>query len=270
MKRIVLLFACLAMTAAAAAQTDILARENGVTMMRGQNQSELMFEMCGYKVVLGNRGLRDSPRIVPAQRSTSPVQWGLGFNRVEFGFSMLTGASYAGYDAPDHDFLEQRFGKSIHFGFRFLNFGVALDRRRSLYFRTGVHLMCDNYVFSRNITVERDGDRIVPVELDRDYKKSKLMTASLGIPVQLCYTTRYDLHMSVLAYGDVVINAHTKYKKPKTKSNFSGVDPWQLGVGATLSFRGIGLYAKYGLTPLFRNGTAPKAFPLTVGLYFGR
>ena len=58
--------------------------------------------------------------------------------------------------------------------------------------------------------------------LDRDYKKSKLTTASFGIPLELTYMPVYKLCLSAQVYGDVVFNSHTKYKKPITKDRFSG------------------------------------------------
>lgn len=270
MKRILLILVCIGLADVAFAQRNTLVSASGVNMLRGQNQSELRLEFCGYGITLENNSFRQAPRVAPTQNAARAVQWGIGFNRVEFGFSLLAGASYAGYASEERDFLDPRLGKSIHFGFRFLNFGAALNRQRSIYFRTGVHLMCDNYTFSRNITVRREGDYIVPVPLDEKYKKSKLMTVSFGIPLQFCYSSRQGFHFSVLAYGDLVAGAHTKYKKPKNRANFSDVNLWQCGVGATVSFRGFGLYAKYGLTPLFRSGVGPKAYPVTVGLYFGR
>ena len=55
--------------------------------------------------------------------------------------------------------------------------------------------------------------------------------------------------------------------------SFSGVNVFQAGVGASITYKGVGLYAKYGLTEFFRGDVAPVTHPWTVGitcnLYFG-
>ena len=65
---------------------------------------------------------------------------------------------------------------------------------------------------------------------------------------------------------------------PSTRSRlrkivFRGVNVFQAGVGASITYKGVGLYAKYGLTEFFRGDVAPVTHPWTVGitcnLYFG-
>lgn len=238
-------------------QGDTLVGVKNVYLYRDKRESELRLAVGGYYISFEGK-----------PRQPIRIKYGFGFQNVEFGFSLLTTPGYGGYDRGQRDFLDLRVGKSIHFGFRIFDFGFS-NRRRSVEFHTGVHLMCDNYVFNDNLTIRRSGEKIVPVPLDRDYKKSKLTTAAFGIPVQVTFLPAKSLRISALVYGDLVCNAHTKYKKPKVKERFSGVNEFQCGVGATLTYRGFGLYAKYGLTRLFRNGTGPDTHALSVGLYFG-
>lgn len=273
MKKFLLCALCALCVTGVSAQDKTLAQTEAMRLSTGQKTGELLLEVGGYGITFGQGSFSQNLRSAndsKSPRSVKPVRFGIGFGRMELGFSMLTTPDYKGYSPQEGDFMDLRVGKSTHFGFRFLNLSVALNRQRNLFFNTGIHLMCDNYTFSDNITLQKLDGRIVPVPLDRDYKKSKLATSSLGIPLQLTFIPARKLYVSALVYGDVVYNSHTKVKKPISKARLSGVNEWQCGAGATISYRGFGLYFKYGFTPLFRSGVGPKVHPLTVGLYFGR
>ena len=151
-----------------------------------------------------------------------------------------------------------------------MNLSVTLNRERNLFFRTGLHVMCDNYTFAGDHTLQRIDGQIVPVAFDKPYRKSKLLVATIGLPVQFSYSPAPRFYISAVAYADVVFNSHTKYKRPIEKAHLSGVAAFQPGVGLSFSYRGIGVYAKYGLTTLFREGAGPKTHPVSVGIYFGR
>lgn len=267
MKKVLLAALAVVFVNTVMAQRDTLVSGEGMHVLRTGRRGELMIEMGGYGIMLGNRsGFSENPD----RRSKQSVRFGLGFSNVELGFSMLTSPAYKGYDPAVGDFMELRTGKSTHFGFRFVNLSVALNRERNLFLRTGLHLMCDNYTFAGDHTLQRIDGRIVPVAFDEPYRKSKLLVATIGLPVQLSYSPAPRFYVSALAYADVVFNSHTKYKRPIDKARLSGVAAFQPGVGLSLSYRGIGIYAKYGLTTLFRDGVGPKTHPVSVGLYFGR
>lgn len=237
------------------AQVERLARQNPKYLVDGCVVSE------------------DIMKRIELRKRRSRVEVSIGFRAMELGFSLLTSPGYGAYPAAERGFLDQWVGKSIHFGFRLLDLGFNLNEKRTLQLHTGLHLMCDNYVFDKNVTLRRVDETVVPEVLDRDYKKSKLTTASFGIPLELTYMPVYKLCLSAQVYGDVVFNSHTKYKKPITKDRFSGVNVFQAGVGASITYKGVGLYAKYGLTEFFRGDVAPVTHPWTVGitcnLYFG-
>lgn len=270
MKKFLLTVCCLVAASVVLAQSDTLANVKNVYVMQDAAKGQTLLIVGGYQVGLTSRVM---PKLDPKPKLNRNLEVSIGFRDIEFGFSLLTTPGYGSYPLSERGFLDQRVGKSIHFGFRLLDLGVNLNKKRNLWLHTGLHLMCDNYVFDRNITLRRVDGMVVPQTLDRDYKKSKLTTAAFGIPVQLTYIPAPKLCLSAQVYGDVVFNSHTKYKKPITKDRFSGVNVFQAGVGASITYRGVGLYAKYGLTEFFKGGIAPSTHPLTVGitcnLYFG-
>lgn len=257
--------------ATAAAQTDTLATAGDLKFRRGGREGEMVLELGGYGVTLGKGVSYTAVMASESGRRAKPVRWGLGFGSVELGFSLLTMPGYGGYTKSQRDFLDQRVGKSIHFGFRFFNLRVALNKQRNLFLGSGIHFMCDNYTLQNsNLTLERIDGQIVPVSIEGNFKKSKLTTASLGIPLQVAYFPIPKFSISAQLYGDVVFNSHTKYKKPKSKADLAGVNTWQCGAGVALSYKGFGIYCKYGLSEFFRSGVGPKTHPVTLGFYFGR
>lgn len=257
MKKLFLTVCCLIAASVVMAQSDTVANVKNVYVMRDSDKSRMLLEVSGYQIAFTTR-----------KKSEPKVKLSIGFKDTELGFSLLTAPGYGDYPVSQRGFLDQRVGKSIHFGFRLFDIGVNLNKKRTLQFNTGLHLMCDNYVFDQNITLDRVGGRVVPQPLDREYKKSKLTTAAFGIPVQLTYLPTKGLRISAQVYGDLLFNAHTKYKKPITKDRFSGVNVFQVGVGAALTYKNVGIYAKYGLTEFFKGDASPTTHPVTVGLTF--
>ena len=307
MKKFFLTVCCLMVASVAMAQSDTVANVKNVYVTQDADRGRILLTVGGYQVGLTSRTrpkyaaagtvvmseaqverlARQNPKYlvdgcvvsedimkrIELRKRRSRVEVSIGFRAMELGFSLLTSPGYGAYPAAERGFLDQWVGKSIHFGFRLLDLGFNLNEKRTLQLHTGLHLMCDNYVFDKNVTLRRVDETVVPEVLDRDYKKSKLTTASFGIPLELTYMPVYELCLSAQVYGDVVFNSHTKYKKPITKDRFSGVNVFQAGVGASITYKGVGLYAKYGLTEFFRGDVAPVTHPWTVGitcnLYFG-
>ena len=233
-----------------------------VTMRRAADGEGMILEVAGFGITLGQAAGGEKQQV-----KSYPRVCGLFFDGVELGFNFLTGADYAGYPAEAGDFLDVKGGNSFHFGITPVGLSVALDRKRRFEFSTGLRYTVDNYRLSDNsITLGREGGMIVPLPLDEKADKSKLRITSLGIPLQFSFDPVRHLRVAVVGYCDFTLGSNAIYKKPKEKSSLSGVNPFRFGFGGSVSYRGFGLYVRYGVTPLFKSGAGPACHPVSFGV----
>lgn len=106
--------------------------------------------------------------------------------------------------------------------------------------------------------------------------KSKLQLGYYRFPIEVGVLHR-KFHIAVFGYGEVLLWAKhkRKYREGSELSRFVEygnrtfrTDPLQYGVGARLGYRGVGVFATYALSPLWKAGQGPeKVQPLQVGIY---
>lgn len=232
-----------------------------VTMRRAADGEAIVLEVAGFGITLG----QGPGRAEKSKMKSYPRVCGLFCDGIEMGFNTLTGLDYAGYPAEAGDFLDVRAGNSFHFGVTPVGLSVDLDRKRKFSFSTGLRYTVDNYRLTDNaITLGRENGRIVPLPLDEKADKSKLRVTSLGIPIQFSYDPVRHLRIAVVGYCDFTLGAKTIYKRPKVKEALSGVNPFQFGIGGSVSYRGFGVYVRYGVTKLFKSG--PDCHPVSFGV----
>ena len=106
----------------------------------------------------------------------------------------------------------------------------------------------------------------MPVALDEPADKSKFVTSSLGIPLRLIYKPFKHFQASVIAYSDFGIELTSLHKKPRVEYELSGLRTYQFGVGGTVSYYGIGIFASYGVTPLFKKHAGPECHTFSFGI----
>lgn len=232
-----------------------------VTMRRAADGNEMVLEVAGFGITLGQ-----APHRISSQKPRPRVR-GTLFDGIEMGFNWLTGADYAGYQAGTPDFLDVRGGNSFHLGVTPIGLSVRLDKRGKFEFSTGLRYTIDNYRLSDNsITLGREEGRIVPVPLDEKADKSKLRTTSLGVPLQFSFDPIRRLRIAVVGYCDFMLGSNAIYKKPKEKNSLSGVNPFQFGLGGSVSYGGFGVYVRYGVTSLFKSSAGPSCHPVSFGV----
>lgn len=233
-----------------------------VTMRRAADGEGMVLEVAGFGITLGQASGGEKQKV-----KALPRVCGSFLSGVEMGFNFLTGADYAGYPAEAGDFLDVRGGNSFHFGITPVGLSVALDRKRRFEFSTGLRYTVDNYRLSDNsITLGRDGGMVVPLPLDDKADKSKLRITSLGFPLQFSFDPVRHLRVAVVGYCDFMLGANAIYKKPKEKNSLSGVNPFQFGLGGSVSYRGFGVYVRYGVTSLFKSSAGPVCHPVSFGV----
>lgn len=233
-----------------------------VTMRRAADGEGMVLEVAGFGITLGQASGGEKQKV-----KALPRVCGSFLSGVEMGFNFLTGADYAGYPAEAGDFLDVRGGNSFHFGIMPVGLSVALDRKRRFEFSTGLRYTVDNYRLSDNsITLGRDGGMVVPLPLDDKADKSKFRITSLGFPLQFSFDPVRHLRVAVVGYCDFTLGANAIYKKPKEKNSLSGVNPFQFGLGGSVSYRGFGVYVRYGVTSLFKSSAGPVCHPVSFGV----
>ncbi len=184
----------------------------------------------------------------------------------EFGFNELLSTDYGMYPLEDHGFLDLNNGKSIHFALYLVEARFPINRKRTFGISTGLGLAWDDYVFDGDLTLAKENGIVVPVPIDSKYKKSKLSTFSLQVPVVLGVELK-EFTISGGVYGNLIVSQHTKYKKPKHKEKgLSYASMLQGGLTARIGFKGLSVFANYALTDLFKHDKGPGAQPLTVGI----
>lgn len=235
-----------------------------VTMRRAADGDNMVLEVAGFGITIGPSTIQgNSKRDVKSY----PRVCGLFFDGIEMGFNFLTGLDYGGYPAGTGDFLDVRSGNSFHFGVTPIGLNVDLGKKRKFAFSTGLRYTVDNYRLSDNsITLGRVDGLIIPVPLDEKADKSKLRVTSLGIPLQFSFDPVRHLRIAVAGYFDFTMGTNMIQKKPKEKNTLSGVNPFQFGLSGSVSYRGFGVYVRYGVTPLFKSSAGPSCHPVSFGV----
>lgn len=223
-------------------------------VLRSDNKSgSLALEIAGYQIMLSSPDRNDQK-----ESTRSKVKWSFGAGHMEFGFNALVKESYSGYPDNLNNFMSLRLSKSIHFAFRPLMLTASINKYSRSKARwdisTGLKITNNDLTFSDNITLQKQDGRIMPVELDKAYKKSKLAVTQLGFPLTIGYTHRpSNLGFSVTLNNDLLLNARTKYKRPKTKQPVSFVRSFSNSIQVTMTYKNFGIYADYALSPLFKD-----------------
>lgn len=106
--------------------------------------------------------------------------------------------------------------------------------------------------------------------------KSKLQLGYYRFPIELGLLYK-KFHFAVFGYGEMLLWAKHKRKYREGSELFRFVEygnrtfrtePFQYGVGARIGYRGIGVFATYSLSPLWKAGKGPEnVLPFQAGLY---
>lgn len=175
-----------------------------------------------------------------------------------------TGASY----------LDINYNKSTGVSLNFFEQNVNLYKQH-LGLVTGLGVTWNNYRFADNVILTEDGKLDGRFDVTANsYEKSKLMVASLRIPLMLEYQTNGKMksnsfHIGAGALGQVRMWSHTKNEinnsKTKNKGDFY-INPFLVQGMATIGWGVINLYGTYSFTEMFRNGKGPTAYPFEIGI----
>jgi len=172
-------------------------------------------------------------------------------------------------------YLDINYNKSTGVSINFFEQNVNLYNQ-NLGLVTGLGVTWNNYRFANNVILTDDGklDGRFDDTPGYNYQKSKLMVASLRIPLMLEYQTNGKMkansfHIGAGALGQVRMWSHTKNEINDSKSKNKGdfyINPFIVqGIG-TIGWGIINLYGTYSFSEMFRHDKGPTAYPFEVGI----
>ncbi len=225
------------------------------------------------KITIGRRtwefieqGDKTHVRIVKNPRNYFKGHWA----GVNMGF-----CNYAVSD--ESDFMNLNAGKSMFVGINFLQYNIGLQKNKTnLGLVTGMGWTVYNYRLDNNYLVMQNDDGITigdPV-IDKDIKKSKIVSSYINIPllfeVQSVDESNRNAFISAGVYGGFRLGSHTKtvyYGGDKQKSRQDiNINPIQYGLMFQIGFEFIKLYGTYNLSTLYEADKGPEVNPYTIGI----
>lgn len=189
---------------------------------------------------------------------------------MEMGFNELLMLDYSAYPANEQGFMELNNGRSMQVALNIFKVAAALNRAQTRGVSSSLGIVWNDYVFMNDITLKRGIDGMVhPEAIASTYKKTKLNTFALRIPLLLDLNFGKNFFLSAGFYGDLVLGSHTKIKFPKEKDRNPYVNVFQAGGTVRGGYGNFYIYGNYSATNLFKGGKGPGAQPLTIGLGLG-
>lgn len=200
--------------------------------------------------------------------------WDRDFSAHWAGFGM-------GFNSFTGDDLPLRKGNSLEYNVNFMEFSLPFSRYNWAVV-TGAGIRWNRYRLDTDAyLMEVDGvTQLVPVSEDMNFKKSKLNTTSITIPVLLEWQTRKVRHRprffisgGVVGVVKTMSSSKVTYLNDRGKSKTEKMDGgmnlrpvsmdllFQAGVGC------MGLYFKYSPIESFESGNGPKVNPISFGLH---
>lgn len=170
--------------------------------------------------------------------------------------------------------LEVNTNNSFEVNLNFAEKGINLIKQR-VGLVTGVGLKWNNYKFrNSNVVLNADSTALrISEDPTLKGKMSKLTTWYLIVPVLIeiqIPAGDEELYINAGVEGGLKISSHTKIKtddkeKYKDKSDFfiSSID---YRLTARAGYGDFGIYASYGMMPLFEKDKATELYPVAVGV----
>lgn len=170
---------------------------------------------------------------------------------------------------------ELRYSREINVNLPELN--VSLDKNCRFGMVTGMGITWNNYRFDNPISIDKNDDGIIyPFRVGKYYRKSKLTLTYITVPLLFEYVFpinygRAKMFVNAGVVGEVNIGSHTKIKTDEDKTKDRGsfaIEPFKLSGMVQFGGNQMWIYAKYGLTNVFKHGSGPELTPFSVGVCF--
>lgn len=187
------------------------------------------------------------------------------------GLNMLIAPSAMDVYTGNNDYMAIRPLRSWYFGFNIADVGIAFDKNKRVGMFTGVGLGWNNYSWKNYIRMTVDGGQLVNTLLpdDRVVKNSKFGVLYLQVPLMVEVRPTRKMYIDLGVTGGIRLAAwnRIKYADGSNEKNYQGYTTNLLKCDASLRVGGnnLGFFVNYALVPMFNNGDAKKAHPLSLG-----
>lgn len=169
------------------------------------------------------------------------------------------------------DHLDLDLGKSIHFKWDIVR--SRLGRKdQTLGIEYGLAISYIGYAFNNSTRLTPNTGTHQFTSEDISYKKNKLKTSFLEIPVMLSIRSksRSGFNLSAGGYAGLLLRTKQKFKnennvKEKVKDDFN-INKFRFGLQGIIGIGNAKVYAQYSLTDLFVENEGPELTPLNFGI----
>lgn len=154
--------------------------------------------------------------------------------------------------------------------------------RENLFFSTGLGIEFNNYFFNRGTVITNPGGSkaVAVTDTSVSYRKSKLITTFLNIPLHLTIATnpfkngkRLSISPGVIAgwnfrsYQRRIIDLPGGKLKIRNHEDIN-LNPFQVKASLRLVYGNFVLFGNYSFTPLFKKNEGPELIPFSAGFGF--
>ncbi len=234
--------------------STVVISEDGLTIKRGED-GHLDFSIGGYNISFASNAKATVQRGKPRTIDLSLL------GNLEFGLTQTTSVPSSSPYAKALDFRP-----GFHYGMNLLTINIDLDKKdvATLYF--GMNLNTNSYYYDKYMLDDSE-DVLAVVPVDESYKMNKLSTFYLGVPVGFEFKVARKLIIAPEVSFDFLMNAHHKFKSPKVKTEFSGINDFAITTTLRVKYADwFGFYFKFTPTSLFESELMPKVMPYSVGV----
>ena len=192
----------------------------------------------------------------------------------DFGVSGYGSKMFSTNIADSTSFMELNRGFHIAFGLCETSLPIVENR---LYLGTDIGLKFDIYSFTNNNMILSKGPAYLAYSNDSttNYSKSKLRCTYLTVPLVLEWQTGNgdDFYIMAGVEGNLRIGSSTKTKttsgdKEKHRNDLY-MNRFSYNLVARVGIKGVGVFVKANMSPLFRDGKGPELYPFSAGISFG-
>ncbi len=171
--------------------------------------------------------------------------------------------------------LELKLGKSVNVNLHILHQNISIIKHY-VGIDWGIYAELNNYRFANDALIISKIETVgFMIESGVSYKKNKLFSSYLNLPVTLRFETnpkepKRSFNLAIGGYAGYLLGAHTKTVKSDKESNKVhddfNLNKMHYGVTARIGYSWFDLYVTYSLTPLFNNRTSPDLTPVSAGI----
>ncbi|MGZ4038851.1 MAG: GIN domain-containing protein, partial [Bacteroidia bacterium] len=178
-----------------------------------------------------------------------------------------------------YNYMELDYSKCFNFQLNLFQSNIHLYKNY-INLVTGLGFTFNQYQFENKVKLNADSSFTwgkVDSSNTYTYKKDRLKTAYINVPLLLDFNTnanrRKSVHISIGVVGGYLIGARTKevlvkdgVKSKYTRNDNYNLAPLTANAYASIGYKWITVYAEYQLNQMFKNGHGPELYPFSVGI----